>query len=91
MRTLYILFVIACVAIALTGCSNVSRPYVMQTDRVDQKMEAGNRGYLKGTPPPAEDRSGLKRSLIAVDIDLIESNKGKIMLEEVTVKEEDIK
>lgn len=55
--------------IGLTGCE-MSKPYIMTTDRVDQKMEIGNRGYLKGTPPPAEDRTGLKRPLIAVDIDL---------------------
>ncbi len=56
------------VLVALAGCQ-MSKPYVMEMDRVDQKME-GNRGYLKGTPPPAEDRSNLKRPFIAVDIDL---------------------
>ncbi len=56
-------------AIGLKGC-NLSKPYIMNTDRVDQDMQAGNRGYLKGPPPPADDRSGLKRPLLAVDIDL---------------------
>jgi hypothetical protein len=45
----------------------------MQTDRVDQKVEGGNRGYLKGTPPPPVEHTST-RPLIAVDVDLIESN-----------------
>ena len=55
----------------LTGCE-MSKPYVMTTERVDQKMEIGNRGYLKGTPPPPKYRGDLKRPFIAVDINLPE-------------------
>lgn len=62
--------VIAAVAIAAAGCANVSAPYVMKTDRIDQKLEEGNRGYVKGTPPPVGDRGDLKRPWIAVDVDL---------------------
>jgi len=39
----------------------------METDRADQGV-SGNRGYIKGNPPPAEAHSD-KRPLIAVDID----------------------
>ena len=69
------LAVIVCAAVALVGCENISKPYVMTVDRTDQKVE-GNQGYLKGTPPPSVDNTGRKRSLIAVDMDLIDI-KGK--------------
>jgi len=65
------LVVAAASILALTGCERISMPYVMKTDRVDQDLKVGNRGYLKGTPPPAPDRSGLKRPWLAVDVDLI--------------------
>ncbi|MDD5496788.1 MAG: hypothetical protein PHP46_06825 [Candidatus Omnitrophica bacterium] len=70
------LVAVVCVAIALVGCEKISKPYIMTVDRVDQKVDAGNRGYLVGTPPPADERSGLKRPLIAVDMDLV-SIQGK--------------
>jgi len=60
--------------VGITGC-NVSKPYVITKDRVDQQLN-GNRGYLKGTPPPEKDRGNLKRQFLAVDIDLPEI-KGK--------------
>ena len=75
MRRVLLAAFAACLVIALAGCESISKPYVMETDRVDQKMDTGNRGYLKGAPPPAKDRAGLKRSLIAVDIDLIDDVK----------------
>jgi len=62
-------------AVALVGCEKISKPYIMTTDRVDQKVD-GNRGYLKGTPPPAKERTNLTRPLIAVDMDLV-SIQGK--------------
>ncbi|MCX5679145.1 MAG: hypothetical protein NTZ95_00465 [Candidatus Omnitrophica bacterium] len=74
MRVFLAVVVIAAVAIAAAGCGNVSKPYVMKTDRVDQKLEEGNRGYLKGTPPPVGDRGDLKRPWIAVDVDLPETS-----------------
>ena len=55
-------------ALALTGCG-VRSIHRQEFERADQKI-SGNRGYLKGTPPPAEDRTGLKRELMAIDIDL---------------------
>jgi hypothetical protein len=60
-----------CVAVGLFGCEKISKPYIMTVDRVDQKVE-GNRGYLKGTPPPEKERTNRTRPLIAVDMDLIE-------------------
>ena len=64
------LALIVCTAMALVGCEKISKPYIMTVDRVDQKAE-GNRGYLKGTPPPLECNSSPKRQLIAVDMDLV--------------------
>ena len=69
------LALIVCSAVALVGCEKISKPYIMTVDRVDQKVD-GNRGYLKGTPPPEQERTNLKRPLIAVDMDLIDI-KGK--------------
>ena len=69
------LALIVCVALVAAGCEKISKPYIMTVDRTDQKVD-GNRGYLKGTPPPAGDNSGRKRSLIAVDMDLVDI-KGK--------------
>lgn len=69
------LILIVCAAIALVGCEKISKPYIMTVDRVDQAVE-GNRGYLKGTPPLAQERTNLTRPLIAVDMDLV-SIQGK--------------
>ena len=75
MRTAALLMLLlVCMALTITGCANlsetkISAPYVMETGRVDQGLD-GNRGYLEGTPPPAKDRSALKRPMIAVDVDL---------------------
>lgn len=69
------LVLIACIALASAGCERISKPYIMTVDRVDQKVE-GNRGYLKGTPPPEQRMTNPKRSLIAVDMDLVDI-KGK--------------
>jgi len=52
----------------LSSCT-VSPVYVMEQDRVDQEMKKGNRGYIKGNPPPAPDRTGMKRNFIAIDIE----------------------
>jgi hypothetical protein len=68
MKAFSVVLVIALLA-ALAGCE-VSKPYVMKVDRHDQNLETGNRGYLKGTPPPVGDRGDLKRPFLAVDIDL---------------------
>ncbi len=77
-------FVLAlCVSIGLVGCESISKPYITSVDRVDQKVE-GNRGFLKGTPPPAEDRTGAKRELITVDMDLV-SLQGKPSQQTVVV------
>ena len=72
--------------VAVVGCERISRPYVMTVDRVDQKVD-GNRGYLKGTPPPATERTNLKRQLIAVDMDLVEI-KGKPAKDTVLITKE---
>ncbi len=76
MRVFLAVVVIAAVAISAAGCGNVSKPYIMKIDRIDQKLEGGNRGYLEGTPPPVGDRGDLKRPWIAVDVDLPESSGG---------------
>jgi hypothetical protein len=75
MRVVFVVVAIAVAAMFAAGCANVSAPYVMKTDRVDQKLDGtGNRGYLQGTPPPVGDRGDLKRPWIAVDVDLPESS-----------------
>ncbi|MFA5146004.1 MAG: hypothetical protein WC515_01285 [Candidatus Omnitrophota bacterium] len=71
MRVVCVAFLGLSLLIITTGCERVSAPYKMKMDRVDQNMAAGNRGYLKGTPPPAPDRGDLKREFIALDVDLI--------------------
>ena len=53
----------------LAGCSSV-RTYTFKKDRVDQGVEEGNKGYLEGTPPPAEDRGELKRTMVGADVDV---------------------
>ncbi|MFA6321328.1 MAG: hypothetical protein WCY36_05665 [Candidatus Omnitrophota bacterium] len=75
MKARYLMLVMVA-AIALTGCEKISKPYIMTVDRVDQSNTEGNRGYLKGTPPPAQERTNLTRPLIAVDMDLV-SIQGK--------------
>ena len=83
-----------CMILGLAGCATVSAPYVMKTDRLDQKVE-GNRGYLKGTPPPAEDLTGRQRPWIAIDVDLpngaakesVTSEKTTIRTRTVTTEE----
>lgn len=69
MRIAVVAVLAICVAIGMVGCANVSKPYVMQMERHDQVVD-GNRGYLKGTPPPAEDLTGRKRPFLAIDVDL---------------------
>ena len=79
MKLLYFVLATMLVIGTLAGCANfgetkVSMPYVMQVERSDQVVE-GNRGYLKGTPPPREDMTGRKRPFIAVDVDLPRTSK----------------
>jgi len=69
------LVILLCFTIALVGCERISKPYIMTVDRVDQVVE-GNKGFLKGTPPPSPERANRTRPLIAVDMDLVEL-KGK--------------
>ena len=74
MRFVFIVALITAVSISAIGCgAKMTNPYIMKTDRVDQKLEEGNRGYIKGTPPPVGDRGDLKRPWIAVDVDLPDS------------------
>ena len=83
---LWSLAVVVCIAMTLVGCERISKPYIMTVDRVDQKVE-GNKGFLKGTPPPSEERIGLKRPLIAVDMDLIEIKGQKTKPTMIVTKE----
>ncbi len=74
MKTMCLAVVAFLIIGTLAGCANlgetkISKPYIMEVDRVDQKVD-GNRGYIKGTPPPAEDKTGRKRPLITIDVDL---------------------
>lgn len=90
MRVVLLVCACAILAIGMISCQ-VSKPYIMETDRVDQNLRGGNRGYLKGAPPPPEDRRGLKRPLIAVDIDLPEIGPGnEAEASEVTAAEDEM-
>ena len=60
--------VLLMISALIAGCSSV-KTYTFKRDRVDQDME-GNRGYIKGTPPPAESRENLKREMIGVDVEI---------------------
>ncbi|MFH1995453.1 MAG: hypothetical protein ABIJ27_00470 [Candidatus Omnitrophota bacterium] len=73
---LYALIVPVAGSIALSGCT-VSPVYVMEKERDDQEMVRGNRGYLQGDPPPAEERAGLKRSFLAVDVELYDKEEAE--------------
>lgn len=84
MRIVFAVLLSACLTAALIGCE-MSKPYIMNTDRVDQTIE-GNRGYLMGTPPPPKDRGELKRPLIAVDIEVPDVDERQTKL--LTAKEE---
>jgi len=68
-------------SVVLTGCSSV-KTYTFTRDRVDQEIQKGNRGFVKGTPPPAEDRKGLKRTLYGCDIEvpIMPWEKGKVSI-----------
>ncbi len=71
MKWFFVVMVGICLIVGLIGCESISKPYIMKMDRTDQKLDEGNRGYLKGTAPAPKDRGDLKRPFIAVDIDLI--------------------
>jgi len=68
MKKVMVTLLIGQIVFVFAGCG-IRSIHPQKFDRVDQRIE-GNRGYLKGTPPPAEDRTGLKRELMAVDVDL---------------------
>ncbi len=65
----FLLVMILLVSMTLSGCSNVSTR-IVEKDRVDQEIQQGNRGYLLGTPPPAEERKNLKRTMIGIDVEI---------------------
>ena len=89
-----LLVVMLLVSVVLTGCSNVSSPYIIMKDRVDQNL-SGNRGYLLGTPPPAPARKGVpKRTMIGIDVEipLLPGEKGyKSSYKGPIIRERDIK
>ena len=73
----FLLVVILLASMVLSGCSG-ARIYTFKKDRVDQRTE-GNRGYIKGTPPPEPIRKGVaKRTLIGIDLEvpLLPGEKG---------------
>jgi hypothetical protein len=87
-------FLLVAILLILAGCSNVSSPYLITKDRVDQEIE-GNRGYLLGTPPPAPARRDVpKRTLIGIDVEIpiLPGEKGyKTSYKGPVIREEDIK
>ncbi|MDD5045246.1 MAG: LysM peptidoglycan-binding domain-containing protein [Candidatus Omnitrophica bacterium] len=55
-------------AVGLTGCT--VRTYKVTKDRVDQDLSAGNKGYLKGTPPSESGERKLTRDTEVVEVEL---------------------
>ena len=68
MRSFWFFALAVAIVTAMVGCENVSKPYIVKVDRVDQEIP-GNRGYLQGNPP-SETAGVRQRELIALDIDL---------------------
>jgi len=62
--------------VGLTGCT--VRTYKITHDRVDQDLSVGNKGYLKGTPPPEAGERKMTRDTQAVEIELGFPAKGKV-------------
>ena len=54
------------VALSFAGCARI-QTHVVEKPRVDQQMH-GNRGYLKGTPPPASQRP--TRQMMETNVEL---------------------
>ncbi len=73
----FLLIAVLLASMVLSGCSG-ARIYTFKKDRVDQRTK-GNRGYIKGTPPPEPIRKGVaKRTLIGIDMEvpLLPGEKG---------------
>ena len=54
-------------SVVLSGC--IVRAYKQVKAREDQTV-TGNRGYLQGTPPPAESKSPKTRETLVVEVEL---------------------
>jgi phage tail protein X len=75
LKKVLVLVVVLSFVVGLTGCS--VRTYKITHDRVDQDLTVGNKGYLKGTPPPETGERKLTRDTQAVEIELGFPAKGK--------------
>lgn len=64
---IFVVLLLSGLVIGITGC--VVRTYEVTKDRLDQNLETGNRGYLKGQAPQAQERKA-KRTIRAVEIEL---------------------
>ena len=69
MKSLCLVMLAVLLVAGLFGCE-ISKPYITKVDRTDQDLSVGNKGYLKGTPPPSKDRGELKRPFVTIDIEL---------------------
>lgn len=69
MERIFIFIFWAALVLTLVGCANISKPYITETDRVDQEVSVGNKGYLQGNPPEKVTRN-LKRQWVTFDVDL---------------------
>ena len=61
------MFIFCIVGLAVSGCRAATR--LTEVPRVDLKLEAGNRGYLVGTPPDAGEMNAT-RQIVAADIEI---------------------
>jgi nucleoid-associated protein YgaU len=58
MKRLFVVLAVLVAIIAVAGCSVNTK--LIERERVDQQV-SGNRGYLKGTPPPEAERRATKK------------------------------
>jgi nucleoid-associated protein YgaU len=81
----YYKFYLLVLSLILSGC--VVRTYPLTRDRVDQDVTWGNRGYLEGKAPPAEEKGReTTRTTQVVEIEmrpLIKFEKAKKPVEEM--------
>ena len=54
MKNVLIIFLIMGLLTSVAGCAKRIEVVTLEKDRVDQDIATGNKGYLRGTPPPEE-------------------------------------
>lgn len=84
-----LLYALPLLALVLSGC--VVRTYPLVRDRVDQELDAGNRGFIQGQGPDATDRKSTRTTRI-VEIELhppVKFEKGSARHQQVEPQADD--